>query len=172
MSRQKIAQFLGFRHKNSESPARPYRAAMDVEFTEEIEETCTNRLMFERLQRLDAEEIEASLTELGFSLPPAEQSHFMPRVLERFPTITERGWSAKFGVKPDVLEAMWRRYYWEFLTHKLEPLDILLYFNKMATNQVWDEIATNWALSRTSVYRKVTHARQVLASVLDEVRSF
>lgn len=131
-----------------------------------------NNLQFERMEKPDWEQWKAMCKAKRIE-PPSELIRiFHPIVRARFTTITERGWRAKFGLGENVFETMWRRYFYQFFFYDLQPLEILLYFNHMATNQCWDEIGTNWNSSRTTVFRKAKFAQSVLSSVLDEVRAF
>lgn len=109
--------------------------------------------------------------EKGVEPPPDSYKVFRPLVVLRFRRITDRGWRSKFGVTEEVLERIWRRYYYEFFFYGVEPLHILWKYNKLSSNETWDDMATNWDVSRTSVYRHANFAGEVLNEILDEVRT-
>lgn len=113
---------------------------------------------------------EDSCKSCGVRPPGEDELVFMPIVRKRFPTITTRAWNSKFGCSEEVLETMWRRYFFKFFYFEVEPIWVLWKLNKLSTNETWDDLATNWASSRTKVYNSAQYAGQVLANVLDEVR--
>lgn len=105
-------------------------------------------------------------------LPPAFGETFRPIVRERYPTITQRGWQSKFGISEDVLDTIWTRYFYKFLFYGVMAKDVLWVYNKLSTNETFDDMATNWASNLTSVFKVIRKTAQVLVAILDEVRAF